>query len=93
MSELNSDDDGNQNGMHRGKGTLRFWGRASFYAFAPEQGRGIMHNTRLQYSRSRHPQLTLTAGEPKERTMEWTSPKFEEICLNCEINSYANAEL
>jgi coenzyme PQQ precursor peptide PqqA len=26
-------------------------------------------------------------------TMEWTSPKFEEICLNCEINCYANAEL
>jgi len=25
--------------------------------------------------------------------MEWTSPKFEEICLNCEINSYASAEL
>jgi coenzyme PQQ precursor peptide PqqA len=31
--------------------------------------------------------------ERKERTMEWTSPQFEEICLNCEINSYANAEL
>ena len=29
----------------------------------------------------------------KERTMEWTSPQFEEICLNCEINCYANAEL
>jgi len=25
--------------------------------------------------------------------MEWTKPEFEEICLNCEINSYANAEL
>jgi len=25
--------------------------------------------------------------------MEWTSPQFEEICLNCEINSYASAEL
>jgi len=25
--------------------------------------------------------------------MEWTSPQFEEICLNCEINCYANAEL
>lgn len=26
-------------------------------------------------------------------TMEWTTPAFEEICLNCEINSYASARL
>ena len=25
--------------------------------------------------------------------MEWTKPSFEEICLNCEINSYASAKL
>ncbi|MGO9649766.1 MAG: pyrroloquinoline quinone precursor peptide PqqA [Terriglobales bacterium] len=25
--------------------------------------------------------------------MEWTTPKFEEISLNCEINSYAKAEM
>jgi len=25
--------------------------------------------------------------------MEWTTPKHEEIELNCEISSYANAEL
>jgi len=25
--------------------------------------------------------------------MEWTAPKFEEIALNCEINSYASAAL
>jgi len=25
--------------------------------------------------------------------MEWTTPQFEEISLNCEINSYAMAEL
>jgi len=25
--------------------------------------------------------------------MEWTTPQFEEISLNCEINSYAKAEL
>jgi len=25
--------------------------------------------------------------------MEWTTPSFEEISLNCEISSYANAEL
>jgi hypothetical protein len=26
-------------------------------------------------------------------TMEWTTPAHEEIDLNCEISSYANAEL
>jgi len=26
-------------------------------------------------------------------TMEWTAPAFEEVCLNCEINSYASAQL
>ena len=25
--------------------------------------------------------------------MEWTAPAFEEVCLNCEINSYASAKL
>jgi len=25
--------------------------------------------------------------------MEWTTPQFEEIALNCEINSYASATL
>jgi len=25
--------------------------------------------------------------------MEWTAPAFEEISLNCEINSYASATL
>jgi len=25
--------------------------------------------------------------------MEWTTPEFEEINLNCEINSYASAQL
>jgi coenzyme PQQ precursor peptide PqqA len=27
------------------------------------------------------------------KTMEWTTPKFEQITLNCEINSYASAAL
>jgi coenzyme PQQ precursor peptide PqqA len=27
------------------------------------------------------------------KIMEWTTPKFEEIALNCEINSYASAAL
>ena len=26
-------------------------------------------------------------------TMEWTTPEHEDICLSCEISSYANAEL
>jgi len=25
--------------------------------------------------------------------MEWTTPLFEEISLNCEINSYASAKM
>jgi len=25
--------------------------------------------------------------------MEWTTPRHEEIDLNCEISSYANAEI
>jgi len=25
--------------------------------------------------------------------MEWTTPLFEEITLNCEINSYASAQM
>jgi hypothetical protein len=28
-----------------------------------------------------------------DRDMEWTTPGHEEIELNCEISSYANAEL
>jgi len=25
--------------------------------------------------------------------MEWTTPQFDEITLNCEINSYASAQM
>jgi len=28
-----------------------------------------------------------------ETLMQWTAPAFEEVCLNCEINSYASAKL
>jgi coenzyme PQQ precursor peptide PqqA len=31
--------------------------------------------------------------EPLGDFMEWTAPVFEEVCLNCEINSYASAKL
>ena len=36
--------------------------------------------------------LSLLWGN-EELRMEWTTPDFVEIELNCEINSYANAEL
>jgi coenzyme PQQ precursor peptide PqqA len=26
-------------------------------------------------------------------SMQWTAPAFEEVCLNCEINSYVSAKL
>ena len=29
----------------------------------------------------------------RDLTMEWTTPQHEEIDLNCEVSSYANAEL
>lgn len=29
----------------------------------------------------------------EDHDMEWTTPEHEEICLNCEVSSYANAEL
>ena len=31
-----------------------------------------------------------TIGELK---MQWIAPAFEEVCLNCEINSYVSAKL
>ena len=34
-------------------------------------------------------QHNLSGGE----NMEWMKPEFEEITLNCEINSYAKAKL
>jgi coenzyme PQQ precursor peptide PqqA len=33
------------------------------------------------------------AGKEVTILMEWTSPEFEEVSLNCEINSYALATL
>jgi coenzyme PQQ precursor peptide PqqA len=35
----------------------------------------------------------ITTDLEKEELMEWTSPEFEEVSLNCEINSYACAKL
>ena len=35
----------------------------------------------------------ITTDSEREELMEWTSPEFEEVSLNCEINSYASAKL
>lgn len=40
----------------------------------------------LMHSRSK-------TGPLGEMIMQWTAPAFEEVCLNCEINSYASAKL
>ena len=37
--------------------------------------------------------LQLLIFSSRSLTMEWTTPQHEEIDLNCEISSYANAEL
>ena len=28
-----------------------------------------------------------------QNIMEWSTPQFEEVCLSCEIASYANPEI
>jgi len=38
--------------------------------------------------RSRQPALNIGRF-----IMQWTAPAFEEVCLNCEINSYVSAKL
>jgi coenzyme PQQ precursor peptide PqqA len=44
---------------------------------------------RVRLSLTGHSRSNWTAGG----FMEWTAPAFEEVCLNCEINSYASAKL
>ena len=36
---------------------------------------------------------TVQLGPLGRIIMQWTAPAFEEVCLNCEINSYASAKL
>jgi coenzyme PQQ precursor peptide PqqA len=43
----------------------------------------------LGYSRFTFTVRLRTAGG----IMTWTAPAFQEVCLNCEINSYASAKL
>jgi coenzyme PQQ precursor peptide PqqA len=35
----------------------------------------------------------LSGSIQRGEIMQWTTPKFEEIALNCEINSYASAAM
>jgi hypothetical protein len=37
--------------------------------------------------------ITISFFNSRSFPMEWTTPQHEEIDLNCEISSYANAEL
>jgi hypothetical protein len=37
--------------------------------------------------------LSTSANQLRSFPMEWTTPQHEVIDLNCEISSYANAEL
>jgi hypothetical protein len=37
--------------------------------------------------------MVVTLKLKERRLMEWTTPQHEEIDLNCEVSSYANAEL
>lgn len=48
------------------------------------------------YSLHRHPVLFFACHHSDSQgasTMEWVTPQHEEIDLNCEVSSYANAEL
>jgi len=46
------------------------------------------------FSLSCYASLVLIFQTPKGALfMEWTTPQHEEIDLNCEVSSYANAEL
>jgi len=49
----------------------------------------ILHLLRPSCWRNQSPYGSNTGGT----TMEWTTPQHEEICLSCEVSSYANAEL
>jgi hypothetical protein len=42
---------------------------------------------------STHDMLFLSLNPLRSPLMEWVTPQHEEIDLNCEISSYANAEL
>jgi len=53
-------------------------------------GWGVLISGGCSARLTEHPRPTRTTGG---LIMQWTAPAFEEICLNCEINSYASAKL
>lgn len=48
---------------------------------------------KLHHRSMRQKPLCDEAGCNANDLMEWTSPEFEEVSLNCENTSYANAAL
>jgi hypothetical protein len=54
-----------------------------------------LHSSKLPFSSNLNRAILFAyqVADFKEPPMEWTTPQHEEIDLNCEISSYANAEL
>jgi hypothetical protein len=81
------------------------WWCASLIGHWPERGRlnalasSFLELLPTQALFPSHPDscyssLVVTSILPEgAKLMEWTTPKHEEIDLNCEVSSYANAEL
>jgi coenzyme PQQ precursor peptide PqqA len=57
------------------------------FLLARQHKAGYHHPT---FAARRTTQEIMTRGE---MIMQWTAPAFEEVCLNCEINSYVSAKL
>jgi hypothetical protein len=55
------------------------------------------HTPNRPYSFVRKPMIFLWGRfeleSTRSLTMEWVTPRHEEVDLNCEVSSYANAEL
>jgi coenzyme PQQ precursor peptide PqqA len=53
----------------------------------------LLGHSIIRRSARREVKRTYKTNSTGEQHMEWTTPQFEEVCLNCEINSYASAKL
>ncbi|PYX31651.1 MAG: pyrroloquinoline quinone precursor peptide PqqA [Acidobacteria bacterium] len=71
--------------------TLRFKDAGRREAELDSGTNRIVYLGKVDYTISTFQHLagTITGG----KIMEWTAPAFKEVCLNCEINSYASATL
>ena len=71
--------------------TLRFKDASRREAELDSGTNRIVYLGKVDYTISTFQHLagTITGG----KIMEWTAPAFKEVCLNCEINSYASATL